>query len=90
MCSDSTRLVVRLCIKIELENRVLLEKMSKIMRQDPTEARSSQGARNSEQFPFRSTLQVRRACTQLTLPTCPPPQMGILTKKRCGGAFPKK
>jgi len=45
--------------QIELENRVLLEKMSKIMRQDPTEARSSQGARNSEQFPFRSTLQLK-------------------------------
>lgn len=45
--------------QIELENRVLLEKMSKIMRQDPTEARSAQGSRNSEQFPFRSILQLK-------------------------------
>ena len=46
-------------LQIELENRVLLEKMSKIMRQNPTQARSALGGRHSEQFPFRSTLQLK-------------------------------
>ncbi|KAK3266005.1 hypothetical protein CYMTET_25348 [Cymbomonas tetramitiformis] len=45
--------------QIELENRVLLEKMSKIMRQDPGDARSSHGGSHTEQFPFRSTLQLK-------------------------------
>jgi len=45
--------------QIELENRVLLEKMSKIMRQDPGDARSSHGGHHTEQFPFRSTLQLK-------------------------------
>eukprot|EP00241_Pyramimonas_parkeae_P010770 CAMPEP_0114248658 /NCGR_PEP_ID=MMETSP0058-20121206/13697_1 /TAXON_ID=36894 /ORGANISM="Pyramimonas parkeae, CCMP726" /LENGTH=224 /DNA_ID=CAMNT_0001362093 /DNA_START=367 /DNA_END=1041 /DNA_ORIENTATION=- len=45
--------------QIELENRVLLEKMSKIMRQDPGDARSAHGGHHTEQFPFRSTLQLK-------------------------------
>mmetsp|Transcript_17504 Transcript_17504/g.29382 ORF Transcript_17504/g.29382 Transcript_17504/m.29382 type:complete len:250 (+) Transcript_17504:233-982(+) len=45
--------------QIELENRILLEKMSKIMRQDPGDARSSHGGHHTEQFPFRSTLQLK-------------------------------
>jgi len=45
--------------QIELENRVLLEKMSKIMRQDPGDARSSHGGSHTEQFLFRSTLQLK-------------------------------
>eukprot|EP00976_Prorocentrum_cordatum_P020853 423671-Prorocentrum_minimum.AAC.2 len=45
--------------QIELENRILLEKMSKIMRQDPGDARSAHGGHHTEQFPFRSTLQLK-------------------------------
>lgn len=45
--------------QIERENRVLLEKMSKIMRQDPGDARSCHGGHHTEQFPFRSTLQLK-------------------------------
>jgi hypothetical protein len=45
--------------KIELENRVLLEKMSKIMRMDPGDARSCHGGHHTEQFPFRSILQIK-------------------------------
>ncbi len=33
--------------------------MSKIMQQNPTTARSALGGRHSEQFPFRSTLQLK-------------------------------
>eukprot|EP00959_Pyramimonas_sp_CCMP1952_P201894 4221713-Pyramimonas_sp.AAC.1 len=36
--------------QIELENRILLEKMSKIMRQDPGDARSAHGGHHTEQF----------------------------------------
>ena len=45
--------------QIELENRVLLEKMSKIMRMDPGDARSCHGGHHTEQFPFRSILQIK-------------------------------
>jgi len=38
---------------------VLLEKMSKIMRMDPGDARSCHGGHHTEQFPFRSILQIK-------------------------------
>lgn len=38
---------------------MLLEKMSKIMRQDPGDARSCHGGHHTEQFLFRSTLQIK-------------------------------
>jgi len=45
--------------QIELENNVLLEKMTKIMKQNPMRARSALGGRHISQFPFRSTLQLK-------------------------------
>mmetsp|Transcript_39159 Transcript_39159/g.97000 ORF Transcript_39159/g.97000 Transcript_39159/m.97000 type:complete len:255 (-) Transcript_39159:278-1042(-) len=45
--------------QIELENKVLLGKMSKIMGLNAMADRSSQGGNSKAQFPFRSTLQLK-------------------------------
>mmetsp|Transcript_22516 Transcript_22516/g.55729 ORF Transcript_22516/g.55729 Transcript_22516/m.55729 type:complete len:263 (-) Transcript_22516:437-1225(-) len=45
--------------EIELENKVLLGKMSKIMGLSAMNDRSSQGGKGASQFPFRSTLQLK-------------------------------
>ena len=45
--------------EIELENKVLLGKMSKIMSLNAMTDRSSQGGKGSSKFPFRSTLQLK-------------------------------
>lgn len=43
--------------EIELENRVLLQKMSSIIKQDPISSACATGGKTSDPFPFRSVLQ---------------------------------
>lgn len=45
--------------EVELENRVLLSKMSAIMKQNPIGSLSATGGRTSDRFPFRSLLQLK-------------------------------